>query len=55
MSSRIGFYLFGGLVLGAMGGQFFFGEPAIGSVALAVAGILLALIADHMDQKNTKK
>lgn len=55
MSSRIGFYLFGGLVVGAVGGQFLFGQPAVGAVALGVMGILLALVADHMDQKDSEK
>ena len=55
MSSRIGFYLFVGLVLGAVGGQFFFKEPAIGSVLFAVVGVLLALVKDNMDQKDVGK
>ena len=44
--SRLGFYLFSGLFGGAVIANYFFGLPAIGAVAGAGLGVILAYYFD---------
>ena len=47
--SRLGFYLFSGLVGGAGIAYYLIGAPAIGGVAGGVIGVVLAL---YLDKKS---
>lgn len=51
MQSRIGFFIFVGLFLGAFLGNLVIHNPAIGAFALAVIGGILGFI---LDKKNAK-
>lgn len=47
--SRLGFYLFSGLIGGAVLANYVFGIPAIGGVAGGAIGVILAL---YLDKKS---
>lgn len=47
MISKIGFFLFAGLLLGAIAGQLILGSPAVGAVALGALGAILGLALDY--------
>ena len=47
MGTKIGFFLFAGLLAGAVLGQVVFGVPAVGAVALGALGVVLALFLDY--------
>ena len=52
MSSRIGFFVFAGLILGTFVGSYLVGSPAIGSVVCALLGLVIAVLLDLRDKKR---
>lgn len=52
MGSRIGFFLFLGIMIGAYIGQKYTHQPYLVAVGGAVLGVVLALILDRMAQKK---
>jgi len=52
MSSRLGFFLFAGFILGTFVGGYTIGSPAIGSVVCAAIGAGLALYLDRRANKE---
>ncbi len=52
MGSRIGFFMFAGLMIGAYLGQKFTFQPYLVAVGGALLGVVLALVLDHFANKK---
>ena len=52
MPTRIGFYFFGGLVLGAVIGNFLPFTASYEAIAGGILAVILAIILDKREQKN---
>ena len=55
MGTKIGFFLFAGLLAGAILGQLVYGAPAVGAVAFGALGVVLALLLDYSSGQDEDK
>lgn len=49
MTTRIGFFIFAGLVAGALAGNFFAASPGPGALAGGLFGLILGGLLDYRD------
>ena len=52
MPSRIGVFLFSGLLLGTIIGHLVFRSPAVGALFLGMIGVAAAIYLDKRDENN---
>lgn len=52
MPSRIGVFLFSGLLVGTIAGHLLFRSPAVGAVFLGVIALAVAIYLDKKDEKK---